>query len=297
MAETQAGPGRRRRGSVRAAALGALVAGALLSGCGAARPTALPPTTAPPFSGLAATSLPQGFGGLTTAAGSGTAPPTTSVPVTSGGSVSSTTAPPATTTTTAPGPLGPGSSGPAVLALQQRLTSLGYWLGTPDGRFGDATEQAVYALQKAAGISRDGLVGPQTAAALASGAVPAPRPANGYVIEIDLADDLLMFVTNGRLEWTLNTSTGGGYAYTGTSVAVTPDGVYSIFREVDGMVTDNLGQLWRPKFFVGGIAIHGDSYVPPVPVSHGCVRVSNEAIDWIWTHGMASIGATVWVYT
>ena len=184
-----------------------------------------------------------------------------------------------------------------MLALQQRLSSLGYWLGTPDGTFGDATVQAVYALQKAAGISRDGVVGPETEAALARGVVPQFRPANGYVIEVDLADDLVMFVTNAKLEMTLNTSTGGGYTYTGTDVAVTPVGTFSISREVDGMVTDNLGQLWRPKFFVGGLALHGDSYVPPYPVSHGCVRVSNEAIDWIWTHDLAPIGTAVWVYT
>ena len=65
-----------------------------------------------------------------------------------------TTRPPPTTTTTAPAPnLSLGDSGPAVLALQQRLSSLGYWLGTPSGTFGDSTEQAVYAIQKAAGIT------------------------------------------------------------------------------------------------------------------------------------------------
>lgn len=175
--------------------------------------------------------------------------------------------------------------------------ALGYWLGTPNGTFGDATEQAVYALQKAAGIRRDGLVGPQTLAALGAGVVPHPRPMPGWVIEVDLADDLLMFVTNGTLRWTLNTSTGGGYVYTGGALAITPTGVFSIVREVNGMVTDNLGQLWRPKFFDGGFAIHGDSYVPPFPVSHGCVRVSDEAIDWIWTDGLAPIGTTVWVFT
>ena len=61
--------------------------------------------------------------------------------------------------------------GPAVRALQQRLSALGYWLGTPDGTFGASTDQAVYALQKAAGICRDDIVGPLTAAALAAGSV------------------------------------------------------------------------------------------------------------------------------
>ncbi len=199
-------------------------------------------------------------------------------------------------TRSAPSVLGPGSTGPAVLALQRRLVALRYWLGTPDGTFGDSTEQAVYALQKAAAITRDGLVGPKTDAALARGVVPRPRSARGYLVEVDLADDLLMFVEDGRLEWTLNTSTGGGYVYTGTAVADTPIGMFSVYYEVDGLVTDNLGQLWRPKYFDGGFAIHGDSYVPPYPVSHGCVRVSDEAIDWIWTDDMAPIGTNVWVY-
>lgn len=57
-----------------------------------------------------------------------------------------------------------------------------------------------------------------------------------------------------------------------------------------------LGELWRPKFFNSGFAIHGDSYVPPVPVSHGCVRVGNEAIDWIWAQNLAPLGTAVWVY-
>ena len=49
----------------------------------------------------------------------------------------------------------------------------------------------------------------------------------GYQIQIDLENDLLMVVNNGHLEWTLNTSTGGGYTYTQdgvTSVANTPTG-------------------------------------------------------------------------
>ncbi len=179
------------------------------------------------------------------------------------------------------------------------MSSLGYWLGTPDGTFGDATEQAVYALQKAAGITRDGIVGPVTEHALAEGVVPHPRSTSGTVIEVDLDDDLLMFVQNGHLSYTLNTSTGGGYAYTEdgvTAIADTPVGLFQVYREVYGMVVDSLGQLWLPKFFDAGFAIHGDGDVPPYPVSHGCVRVSNEAIEWIWSSNLAPIGTSVWVY-
>ena len=195
--------------------------------------------------------------------------------------------------------LKPGASGPAVLAVQQRLSALGYWVGTPDGTFGDSTEQAVYALQKAAGISRTGTVGPATQEALAVGVLPQPRSTSGYVVEVDLEDDLVMFVTNGKIDFVLNTSTGGGYTYTEdgvTSVATTPTGHFQIYRQVNGLVVDSLGSLWRPKFFDAGFAIHGDTSVPPEPVSHGCARVSNEAIDWIWANNLLPIGTAVWVY-
>ena len=104
-------------------------------------------------------------------------------PTASGPSTSTISFPalPSTSTTTSPEPnrspagppratsyatLAPGAQGPAVVRLQTRLRSLGYWLGPTDGQFGDSTQQAVYALQKAARISRDGVVGPQTFAAL-----------------------------------------------------------------------------------------------------------------------------------
>ena len=68
-----------------------------------------------------------------------------------------------------------GDSGSSVRRLQERLSELGYWLGPPNGVFGDSTQQAVYALQKAADLSRDGVVGTRTVFALASGVVPKPR--------------------------------------------------------------------------------------------------------------------------
>jgi Putative peptidoglycan binding domain/L,D-transpeptidase catalytic domain len=198
-----------------------------------------------------------------------------------------------------PPTVGPGASGAAVASLQQQLFALGYWVDTTSGSFDDSTEQAVWALQKAANLPRDGVVGPATWAALQAGVVPTPRPESGYEIQINLENDLIMVVNNNKLLWTLNTSTGGGYTYTedgSTSVATTPTGVFNTFRTVDGTVTDSLGTLWRPRFFYEGYAIHGDSSVPPEPVSHGCARISNEAIDWVWAANIDPIGTTVWVY-
>jgi peptidoglycan hydrolase-like protein with peptidoglycan-binding domain len=281
----QAPDGRGHRGGVGRAGFAmlavalAVAAGTAVAGC-AATPSVTAPTSAPTTAPPATT---------------GSALPTTT---TAAPTTTTTTAAQATTTTTVP-VLGPGDTGPAVAELQARLTFLHYWVGTADGTYGDTTVQAVYALQKAAGITRDGVAGPVTDAALARGVEPHPAPATGRVIEVDLTDDLLMFVTGGTLQWVLNTSTGGGYTYTATghaALAETPVGRFTIYRAVDGLVTDSLGQLWRPRYFTDGFAIHGDSSVPPVPVSHGCVRVSNEAIDWIWSTDLAPIGTAVWVY-
>ena len=59
-----------------------------------------------------------------------------------------------------------GSSGPDVINLQKRLKDLGFDPGEPDGRFGPGTTAAVIAFQQSQGLSADGIVGPNTAAAL-----------------------------------------------------------------------------------------------------------------------------------
>ena len=55
-----------------------------------------------------------------------------------------------------------------VLELQRALTAAGYDPGAADGTFGEQTEAAVIAFQQANGLSVDGRVGPETAAALNS---------------------------------------------------------------------------------------------------------------------------------
>ncbi len=192
-----------------------------------------------------------------------------------------------------------GVKGPRVLALQQRLTALGYWNGKADGSFGGQTQQAVYALQKAAGLGRDGVVGPKTQKALDRGVRPKARSTKGRVIEISLNRQLLMLVDDGEVSQVFNTSTGSMERYEqngSTYLADTPSGKFRVSRQIDGWRHAPLGLLWRPKYFNGGIAVHGANSVPPYPASHGCARLSISAMNHLWTNNKIPIDTRVWVY-
>jgi peptidoglycan hydrolase-like protein with peptidoglycan-binding domain len=191
--------------------------------------------------------------------------------------------------TPSPSALRVGASGPEVRALQERLVALGFWLGEPDGGFGTLTRHAVVAFQKANGLEVDGIAGPRTRQALRSASRPAPRSEEGRVIEVDLDRQLLLVAVDGRVEEVLDTSTG---AVPGT----TPPGRYQVFRQVDGYDHGPLGTLYRPKYFYRGVAVHGYPDVPPYPDSHGCVRVTDAAMNWLWSSGNLPIGQPVWVY-
>lgn len=227
-----------------------------------------------------------------------TAPTTTT---TAAPTTTTTVAPATTTTAAAPTPpadgtappaagdtLRSGSSGPAVQALQERLTALGFWLGTPDGTYGRTTQQAVMAFQKANGLHRDGSAGPATQAALATAARPTPRSAADG-IEIDLGRQLLMIVEGGQVTWTINTSTG-------KASTPTPPGDFTVRRQIDGIRHAELGDLYRPKYFNGGVAVHGSPSIPGYAASHGCARVSNAAMDFLWASGKLEVGTPVRVH-
>jgi len=267
-------------------ALTIAVAVALVAGCGsnsspqtgAQAPSVLPSSSAPPSSVPSAT------------------------PSASASASASATPTPTPTATAKPQKLKVGSKGPAVLAVQQRLTELGYWNGKADGKFGGTTQQAVFALQKAAGIGRDGSVGPKTQKALDAGVRPKAKSkaGSGYLVEINLKKQLLMFVKDGEVLATLNTSTGSNqhYVYQGdTYLADTPTGHFKVGRQIDGVRHGPLGDLFRPKYFNGGIAVHGSPSIPPYPASHGCARVSNAAINWIWSTNKLPLKTKVWVYS
>ncbi len=193
-----------------------------------------------------------------------------------------------------------GASGAAVVQVQNRLIGMGYWLPGANGAFDNNMQQAIYAFQKANGIARSGMVDGPTQAAFRTATRPSGRSTSGSVVEIDKTRQILMVVQDGYVRYTFNTSTGSDHPYTLNGVgysAHTPEGIFSVIRQVDGPDHGPLGVLYRPKYFTwSGIAVHGYTEVPPYPASHGCTRVSNDAIDWIWANNILPIGQTVWVY-
>lgn len=177
-----------------------------------------------------------------------------------------------TTTATAP-VLRRGDRGSAVLAAQERLASLGYWLGTPDGSFGPLTEQAVFALQGAAGLTRDGVLGPLTRRALDSGTRPTASTRTGHAVEIVRKAGLLLVVDDGTVSRILHTSTGTFQYYWSGGVrrlADTPAGTFRVTRAVNAWEDAPLGRLYRPRYFhPDGIAVHGSTSIPAYPASQG----------------------------
>jgi len=193
-----------------------------------------------------------------------------------------------------------GASGPEVVALQNRLMSLGYWVGSASGFYGLLTQQAVTAFQKVEGLPRTGSVDVGTQAKMRDAVRPLPRTTTGYVIEVDKARQVILVARNGRTEWIINTSTGTERSYTfegRTYMADTPVGSFHVSSQVDGVREGPLGSLYRPKYFhPDGIAFHGYSSVPAYPASHGCVRMTYAAIDWVWAANIIPMGTAVLVY-
>ena len=193
--------------------------------------------------------------------------------------------------------------------IQERLLELGFWLQLVDGDFGGTTKQAVMAFQKYVGLEPTASVDQATADALTLATTRAVGQSNepGTLVEVDKDKQVLFIMNSGKLLWALNISTGSGQYFLEmnqkdlvtweTGRSLTPSGHYKINREkADGWWDGDLGQIYRPKYFNGGIAIHGSMKIPNYPASHGCVRVSTQAMDMIWASGLLPKKTPVWVY-
>jgi N-acetylmuramoyl-L-alanine amidase len=193
-----------------------------------------------------------------------------------------------------------GDKGSAVWDLQVDLNRLKYWSGSADGSFGHLTQQAVFALQKVAGLTRDGVVGARTYAAIADGARPSRKITSGVGFEVNLSRQIIIATTGGKLSYILNTSTGSGERYYSGGrwkTATTPKGSFSMFRFYSsGWQSGPLGNMYRPGYYDRGWAIHGSTSIPTYPASHGCCRISVGASDMLWSRSWFVDGRRVLVY-
>jgi peptidoglycan hydrolase-like protein with peptidoglycan-binding domain len=185
-----------------------------------------------------------------------------------------------------------GDKGKAVKRLQQRLADGPFDPGPADGEYGGKTVQAVWALEKLAGVPVDGNWGPldeQAFAQLEDEAIgePAKKHKKRWV-EVDLSEQLVKVYDPGSSTPVLvsHASSGSGQAWSNaghSGDSITPLGDFVISRRISGWRESSLdiGRLYNPLYFNGGIALHGALSVPPYPASHGCIRLPMHIADYL----------------
>ena len=181
-----------------------------------------------------------------------------------------------------------GARGDAVSELTARLARLHYAVPATV-EFDSRVLDAVYAFQKVQRLPRTGAVDTRVWQRLASPRIPSPRYTSpSSHLEVNKPLQVLFVVRGGRIASIVPVSTAGIAGY------YTPVGKFAIYRKVPGYDPSPLGILYKPMYFVGGYAIHGNPTVPAYPASHGCVRVPMWVIPRLFVS--EPYGETVYVY-
>lgn len=194
---------------------------------------------------------------------------------------------------TAPQQAGGNGANNSLRDAQRALANGPFDPGPIDGEYGTKTKNAIWSLEKLAGIAMDGQWSDSDQAALQrvlNGSVggPTTRHSRRWV-EIDLSQQLMKVYDPGRTVPVLvsHVSSGSGIPwrqgrYSGRSI--TPVGTFTIFRRISGWRQSSLGigSLYNPLYFTNsGIALHGSRSVPSYPASHGCVRVPMHIAEYL----------------
>ena len=145
------------------------------------------------------------------------------------------------------------------------------------------------------GWGRDGTIDQQMVDVLANFQYPAPlSPDTPDRVEIDLDKQVLTVYRDWQISLISTTSTGNGKKFCGGAdgcqYAITPTGRYEFQWHVNGWRDGDLGRLYNPWYFNGGIAVHGYNDVPTGPASHGCARIpmhTSEHFGDLVSKGMA----------
>ncbi|HEX4804411.1 MAG TPA: L,D-transpeptidase family protein [Conexibacter sp.] len=159
---------------------------------------------------------------------------------------------------------GPGSRGPFVALLQQRLAAVGY--ATPrTGVYDPLTGLAVLAFRKVNGMARVTTLSPLVVDRLLRGVggFRIRYPRQGHHVEANLGWQVLALIDKGRVVRAYTTSSG-------KPSTPTVLGTFRFYMREPG--TNSHGMV-DSTYFIRGYAIHGYFDVPAYAASHGCLRV------------------------
>jgi lipoprotein-anchoring transpeptidase ErfK/SrfK len=185
------------------------------------------------------------------------------------------------------------------LAIEQRLSDLGYWITKVDNKRDDSTRQAIIAFQKVEGRKRTGVLSAADLALLETAARPTAKYPEGPAhVEVDIGRQVLFYVgDDGVVKHIVSVSTGSEKRYFDQGewqTAHTTRGKYKVTWKYNGIRKASLGDLYYPSYFNGGIAVHGSPSIPTYPASHGCVRVPLFADQALYK--LMPVGTPVYVY-
>jgi len=200
-----------------------------------------------------------------------------------------------------------GAAGDDVIRLQRRLSGLDFFHGTLDGDYGNATEEAVRDFQKQHKLTKSGIADAQTLSVLFSG--QAQKALKPYILKVSIADQrVYAYGLDDNNEYTQLVRTMK--CSTGKDATPTPKGTYKS--------TTGPGARWHyfkkydcwaqyAYYIEGDIMFHSVLYGEkggPVTrssvnnlgrkASHGCVRLSVEDAQWIYTNCPMATQITVY---
>ena len=184
-----------------------------------------------------------------------------------------------------------------MIEAERRLSELGYWTGTIDGRLDEGTTAAVIAFQKWEGREITGKLTVSELEAIRNGVAPNPRDLGYEHVEVDVDRQVLMLVNEEGSVRVLPVSTGNDKSFMDQgqmSVAYTPRGRFVVYDKTYGWENGDLGSVYYANYISGGVAIHGYLTVPTTPASHGCIRIPMFAARAV--SRLMPVGTIVLVY-
>jgi hypothetical protein len=174
------------------------------------------------------------------------------------------------------GQVGPGSRGPFVVLIQQRLAALHFY--TPQtGVFDTGTGLALDAYHRLLHWGTYQTLDGRTISFLLDGfgAFKVRFPSHGRHAEGNLSLQLLALVNGSQVVAIYPISSG-------KPSTPTILGDFRVYSKVPGTLPDG---MFDSNFFVRGYAIHGYNPAPDYPASHGCMRLpivdAPSVYDWL----------------